>query len=213
MATVYSPNIIEIAVMQKHNTVTAVNVWHMWFDPELGSDTVEDVVGDFRDNWQDHILDMQTSEVVVEEFRWRSLDPSSGAMGVIAPDPAKATSGQASGTTMPPNVALLLHKRTSDRLRGQRDGRSFLAGVSEGDVNGRGTITPATRSGWQVSVDAFYNGISDTSGSAAGDRYPAVLNTTPASRAPGSQSVTISSRRVTSIQLDALVSTQRDRLR
>jgi hypothetical protein len=213
MATVFSSNIIEIAVNQTYFGRPCVNVWHMWFDAELGSDTVEDVVGDFRDNWQDHVMDIQSTSVTLNDFAWRSLDPGSGALGVMEPDPAKSLTGVTTGAPAPPNLALLVNKRTIGRQRGQRDGRSFLVGVVEDYTNGDGTLTAPFVSNAQTALAAFYNGISDTSGSAAGDRYPAVLNTTPASRAPGSQSVVISSRRVDEISLDTLLATQRDRLR
>lgn len=213
MAQVFSPNVIEIAVVQTHAARPVVNVWHMYFDEELGTDTPSDVVRDFANNWQDHVLELQSNDVSLVRFDWRSIDPGSGALGTLAPDPAKDVNGVAVGAGMPPNVAYLVKKNTTDRQRGQRDGRSFLAGVVEAEVASNGTLNSTTRAAWQGQLDSFYSGITDISGGAAGDRYPVVLATTAASRAPGSTPVTIDSRRVTSLTLDTLVSTQRDRLR
>lgn len=213
MATVFSPNVIEIVINMQHSGKPTANVWHMWFDPELGTDTMEDVVLDFANNWQDEMLDMVCSNVQLLGFDWRSLDPSDSTVGFLAPDTAKPVTGLVAENSMPPNVAYLVKKNTENRPRGRRDGRSFLPGVSEERVGADGVIAGPSVLAFQADLNDFYNGISDTSGSAAGDRYPCVLQTTPASRAPGSASVTIASRRVTSLTLDPIVSTQRDRLR
>lgn len=213
MAVVYSENIIEIAVVQDFAGKPAVNVVHMWFDSELGTDTMEDVVGDFRDNWQDHMMDLQVATASIIRFDWRSLDPSDSSVGTIQPDSAKALVGQRAGLAGTPNQAYLIHKNTDSRPRGRRDGRIYLAGVGEGDVESSGLIDAGFVTLANTALASFYNGISDTSGSASGDRYPAVLETTPASRTPGTQTVTIGSRRITSFTIDPLLATQRDRLR
>lgn len=213
MAIVYSPNIIEIAVHHTYNGKDAVNVWHMWFDAEFGTDTKTAVVRDFANNWQDHMMGLMNFSATVTRFDWRSLDD--GELGTLAPDPAKDTTGGTGAATsgMSPNVALLVHKVTSDRERGQRDGRSFLVGADESVTLPNGSLEPTYVTAAQALLDSFLSGVSDISGGGAGDRYPAVLNTTPASRAPGSTPVTISSRRVTALTIDPVVSTQRDRLR
>lgn len=213
MAIVYSENVIEIAVVQDYAGRPAVNVWHMRHDEELASPTLVEVVRDFANNWQDHMTGLQVDGVSVRSFDYRSLDPNDGTVGSLVPDAAKPTTGQISLEGQPPNVALLVTKQTANRPRGRRDGRSFLVGVAETVVNERGIINPPQVTSWQEDVDAFYNGISDTSLDWAGDVYPVVLETTPASREPGDQTVNIGSRRVTSLVVDPLVSSQRDRLR
>jgi hypothetical protein len=213
MAVVYANNVIEIAAVHAYNGTEAVNVWHMYFDSELGTDTKQAVVEDFRDNWQDHMLDLVHNSVIIQRFEWRSLDVGDGSNGVVLPNGSKATTGLQTGTGSPPNVALLVHKNTSDRPRGRRDGRSFLVGVPESNVDANGSIPTVTQTGYNSFLTAFYNGVSDTSGAPSGDRYPVVLETTAASRAPGSDPVVIGSRRVTSLTIDPLVATQRDRLR
>lgn len=213
MALVYAENVIEIAVIQDQDGRPVVNVWHMWFDSELGSDTKVDVVGDFRDNWQDHMTELSTPDLTIQRFEWRSLDPGDASLGVVLPDGAKPTAGQRSGAGTGPQMAKLVEKNTDDRPRGARDGRCFIAGVPAGDVQADGLIAPSIVPLDNASLQLFYDGISDTSGAASGDRYPCVLETTVASRTPGATPVTINSRRVTSITLDPRSSSQRDRNR
>lgn len=213
MAIVYSNRIIEIAAVGTVGTKPHVNVWHMWFDSELGTDTKVAVVEDFRNNWQDHVMSFLADSYKIQEFAWRSLDTNDASNGVVQPDGVKRTQGALAEPALPPNVALLIEKNTDNRPRGRRDGRSFLGGYPEGRTGQAGELLAADITTINTALAAFYNGISDTSGSASGDRYPAVLETTPASRAKGTTAVTIGSRRVTSITVDPVVSTQRDRLR
>lgn len=213
MATVFSNNVIEIAVNYTKAGKPCVNVWHMFHDSEAFGPDAEAIVEDFRNNWQDHILTIQTNDVQLLGFDWRSMDPASGVLGTVAPDPSKNLVGTQAVASAPPNVALLVKKVTSDRQRGQRDGRMFLAGIEEGAIDNAGVLSGSWVAGVQVVVDAFYDGISDSGLDWAGDAYPVVLATTPASRAPGTASVTVASRRVTSLVVDPVVSTQRDRLR
>lgn len=213
MAVVFSNNVIEIAVVQSAAGRPVVNVWHMYHDAEIGADTKQDVVEDFRNNWQDHMMDVQCEDVSIVSFDWRSLDPGDGSNGTVPPDPGKALIGAFLSEMAPVNTALLIHKNTANRPRGARDGRCYLAGVPEGDISADGTLSGAAQSTWLPPIQSFYSGISDITTFGGGDRYPVVLETTPESRAPGSASVTINSRRVTSLTLDAKVATQRERLR
>lgn len=213
MAIVYSNNVVEIAVQMTTDIGTATCVWHMRDDDVLAAQAVEDLVEDFAGNWQDHVMDLVSSEITVVQFDYRSLDPDDGTVGTLPPVSGKPTTGGQSGVAYPPNVALLLHKNTSNRPRGRRDGRCYLPGVPVGQLTDDHRIGAALAAGAATSLDAFYNGISDTGAWNTTEHYPVVLETTAASRAPGSQSVTIGNRRVTSITLDSLVATQRDRLR
>lgn len=213
MAVVYADNTIEIAVIQSYSGRPAVNVWHVeatdeWFPAES-----EEIVRDFANNWQDHMLDLQTSSLSLLRFEWRSLDASDGTVGVLQPDPAKPITGQQSGSGAPPNVATLVKKNTTNRPRGARDGRAFIVGTEETVITPAGVIAPASVTAWQNAVDDFYDGISDTGFFTNNGRFPVVLETTAASRAPGQQPVTVNTRRITSLTVDSLVSTQRDRLR
>lgn len=216
MAIVFSDNVIEIAVIQSHAGRPVVNVWHMSHTQELTGGDKESVVRDFANNWQDHILDIQVQELDLIEFQWRSLDPGDSTVGTLSPDPAKSISGQNTAPPASPNVALLVEKRTNNRPRGRSDGRCYLAGVGEGFIDAAGALTPAMVTLANSTLAAFYNGISDSGtvvGGWDGDSFPVVLETTAASRAPGTQPVTINSRRVTSLVIDPVAATQRERMR
>lgn len=213
MSVVFSPGVIEIAVIQTVSGRPAVNVWHLRHDEEFASPETQAVVEDFRDNWQDHVLLCVSASVALLRFEYRSLDPADSTVGVVEPDPLKNLVGQESLPAAPPNVALLVKKNTGARPRGRRDGRSFLPGPNEGVIGNDGVLDPGFVAGCDAALADFYDGISDSSLDWTGDVYPVVLETTPASRAPGTASVTIGSRRVNSITMDPLVSTQRDRLR
>lgn len=213
MATVYAERVIEIAVIQDFAGRPAVNVWHMYNDSEMWSNNPTAAVEDFRNNWQDHILLIQSSWVTLQEFRWRSLDPSDSRLGTVLPDSGKRTEGAVTGNPAPPNVAYLVKKNTTNRPRGARDGRCFLVGVEEDAVQPNGWLDPTDLQTFDNALQDFYDGISDSSIDWSGDSYPVVLETTAASRAPGTQAVTVNSRRVTSLTMDPRCSTQRDRLR
>ena len=213
MAVVYSPRVVEIAVIQSYYGRPAVNVWHLQAVDETWPKAPADMVRDFANNWQDHILDCQASAVQLLRFDWRSLDANVTDVGTISPDTGKPQVGQSTGTAMSPNVAWLLHKRTDDRPRGRRDGRSYLVGAIEDWVDGGGAVTAGGLGVLETAAAAFYDGISDTGTFTNNGMYPVVLETTPASRTAGTTPVTISSRRVTSIPVDTKVATQRERLR
>ncbi len=217
MATVFSQNVTEIAVDAVCAGRPHVNVWHM-FGGEGSATGDQDLVQDFANNWQEHIIPELTIHYVVNAFRWRSLDPDDQNTGTIIPDPAKPVQGPSQLAIAPVNVAFLMHKNTANRPRGARDGRMFISDVAEGRVTDGGLVEPAAAGAWATALNLFFDGISDK-GVAPGDidgspvRYPVVLQSTPLSRAPGAQPVTVLSREVTSVTLDPMVATQRDRLR
>lgn len=213
MAVVYSPNVIEIAVVQTQASRPVVNVWHMHWQAEWSGENIADLVEDFRDNWQTHITPNQASALVLNEFRYRSLSAGNGTVGVMDPDPGNNTQGQRSAAAASVNTAWLVEKRTNNRPRGRRDGRCYLAGVTEESIDAGGNLTSQYLTDLNGSLQSFLDGISDAGWNAAGDKYPVVLETTPASRAPGTQSVTIGSRRITALVLDPVAGTQRDRMR
>jgi hypothetical protein len=105
----------------------------------------------------------------------------------------------ASGTAVPPNVAVLVHKRTQRGGRRGR-GRMFLPWTGTlGGVNEDGTIAPTNYSSYQAAVTVFFNRLTTNA-------VPMVLLHQPGLSAPGLPNL------VTSLQVDPVVSTQRRRL-
>jgi hypothetical protein len=186
----------------------------MLADEDLGRSD-EEVVRDFANNWQDHMLANLSQQYVLEAFNWLSLDPDDNNVGTLQPDPAKAVTGLETNITAPPNVAILIHKNTDNRPRGARDGRSYMGGVPENLVGANGVVDPGFVAEWNAGLQLFLDGISDdiTIGAGTSRQHPVVLETTPASRAPGINEVLVNAREVTSLTLDGLAATQRDRLR
>lgn len=213
MALILSPGVIEIAVVQVYAGRPAVNVWHMWRSDEVEPDNLdqEGVARDFADNWQDHMLDLVTTDLQVIEFRWRGLSSSSSPSGTLLPDPAKQTVGGVVGQGASPQVALLVEKKTS-RPRGKRDGRSYHVGVPEDAVFSGGVILAASVTSWNTQLQLFLDGTSDV-GTGVTDHYPVVLEVPAEARVPGTQEVVVSHRRITGLSLDARIATQRRRNR
>lgn len=212
MAVVYSQNILEIAVVGTYASRPHVNVWHLYSE-ETADHNDELAVRDFANNWQDHMMDRVSNQLKLERFEWRSLDPQDTNVGTLTPDPLKPVAGASAAVPTTPNVALLIRKRTTNRPRGARDGRMFLAGCLEDQVDARGTLLQTFVDGFNADLQLFLDGISNENATAGQVMWPAVLETTVQSRAKGTHEVTLASRRVTSITVDPLVSTQRDRLR
>lgn len=211
MAIIFAQNIIEIAMRHTYGGNPSVNVLHVFNDEGLSSDA--DTARDVLDNWQDHIIPMTDDSFLLLEASWRSLDPDDLNQGTLAPDSAKPVNGTGGGDGMPPNVSYLIKKGTANRQRGQKDGRIFLGGVIRSLVDENGLINSTGQSSFLSGLDAFLNGVNDTGAVYDEGQYLAVLNTTPASRVPGTSQVTLTHRMVTSLTLDPKVSTQRDRLR
>jgi len=210
MATVFSNDVVEIAVRATLNGKMHVNVWHMFGEEDVNTSD-EDTVRDFANNWQDHIVPETAGGYTVNEFAYRSMDPDDSNVGTLTPDVTKPVSGTATNIVAPPNVAYLIHKRTTGRPRGARDGRMFMSGVPENAAGVNGEVAGANVNAWNAALALFLAGVSNAQ--VGVDRYPVVLQTTPLSRAPGTTPITILSRRITSLVLDPVVATQRDRLR
>lgn len=216
MAQVRSQNVIQIAVEHLHEDVPVVNVWHVFGD-EVGSQTDEAIVNAFADRYQTWIMPQLTNNVTLERFTWVSLDPDDTAAGEHLPDPALPDVGEVTGSSLPPNNAALVHKRTPNRPRGRRDGRAFLAGIREADIDTFGRWSAPALLTWNNALSNFWDDFDnpgvDPFGEGNARRWIVVLETTEESRAPGNDEVIIASRRVTSLVMDPVIATQRDRLR
>lgn len=211
MAIVYSQDVVEIAVVAELAGRPHVNVMHIKNDEGSQSDVAK--VRDFANNWQDHMLGFISIEYVLKSFEWRSLDPDDSNVGTLAPDAAKNVTGLVAGDVESPNVSLLIHKRTLNRPRGRRDGRLFLGGVPTIHTFANGNLTTTLTDAANTALTAFVDGVNDTAWAGGAGGGLVVLETTPASRVPGTTPVTIGSRAVIQMVCDTRAATQRDRLR
>lgn len=214
MAVLVVPNTIEITA---HGTVSGrpwASVWGMTNGAgiSVGSE-VEDVVKDFANNFQDHIMAMLNAVVILDGFRYVSLNSASGQTGTMAPDPGKRTAGAGTNQPTSPNVTLLVRKGASGG-RGKRSGRSYLPGVHEGEIDGAGRLSPDYVAANNEMLQDFLDGVSDSDSTGTeGNRYPCVIHRPAAAREPGEDVVQGSQSRITTLTCDALVATQRRRLR
>lgn len=208
MAIVYAEDVVEIAVeMTIGSSIPAVNVWHLEVSEGFGSGDV-DAVNLFRDAWQDRVMPQLASAIQLHSFNWRSLDPDDNNVGTVQPNPAKPVIGGRDASMLPPNTAFLVHKNTTNRPRGRRDGRAYLPGVLESIVDNAGAIDSANIASMNTSLAGFFNDVDNGT-----TVFFCVLETTPLSRQKGTLPVTIGKRRVSSLTIDGKVATQRDRLR
>lgn len=211
MAIVYADQVSEIAIRALYAGREHVNVLHYVNDESAVND--ETKARDILDNWQDHIMASLSDQYVLQGATWRSLDRNDLNQGTLAPDPAKRTSGASAATAAPPHVCFLVKKITTGRQRGQRDGRMFLSGVAEIVVDAAGHLSAAHQADMNADLQAFFDGVTDLDVSQNSTSGLVVLNTTPASREPGTVEVDLTYRRVSDLVLDPVVSSQRDRLR
>lgn len=211
MALVFAQNVCEMAIKATYAGRPHVNVLHFFNDEGAVSDAGK--ARDVLNAWQDHILSFLQSAYVLNSADWRSLDPDDQNSGTLTPDPAKNQAGTQAAPGAPPNVAYLIRKQSENRPRGRRDGRIFLGGVNENAVTDAGVIIPEFFDAINVDLGEFIDSVNDDVFGAGGGSGLCVLETTPASRAPGTQQVTVSSRPIIGLAVDQLVSTQRDRLR
>lgn len=109
----------------------------------------------------------------------------------------ESVAGSTTGEALPPNVALLVKKRTA--LGGKRNrGRLYIPGIDEDTVDTAGVIDPTALVAMQADVTAW---LADMVTNSTGMR---ILHTEP----PGEPTIA-----VTSLVLDGRAATQRRRLR
>lgn len=211
MALVFAQNVIEIAVTATFQGRPHVNVWHME-SVESSTQNDEEVVRDFANNWQDHMMAQVTNGYSLQAFDWRSLDPDDSNVGSVSPDSAKRLVGAITGNPASINTCFLIKKQTANRPRGKRDGRCYISGVPETAIDGVGAVLGTVVTAWNTELQAFLDGVSD-GGIINPSKWPVVLEAPPESRVPGSTPVTVGKRRITSLVLDPIAGTQRDRMR
>lgn len=122
-----------------------------------------------------------------------------------APSPAAL-----GGAALPQNCGLLIHKRTAGVGRG-KNGRVYLPGVPEDQVDGRGAVDPAFVVTQQAEADQFFDTFTGTD-------FPLLTVNHGLVKVPGSDPPEYTDPpslfdHVTSLTIDGTIATQRRRLR
>lgn len=184
-------------VMKWNSTSTASGEAIITFGVQWNiSGTLGDVATAFATAWDDEMAERQSDAyTLVEVNAFNETTIGSAAASI---------DGGASSEQTPPNTAVLVEKVTATRgPRGR--GRVFLPGyMPESEVNDAGVIDPGTVTAIQANVTAFYGALlADT----AIDQLVIIQN------AEGISSPLDPPPEVTALTVDAVVATQRNRLR
>jgi hypothetical protein len=184
-------------------------------------DAVAAQAGIIIDAWCDRILPTIADEYVFDSVTWVDLDELDGSTGIATTgdDEVLPQTGALTGAgtdVTAPNVAMLVKKIAPGGGRSTRNGRMYVAGVTEGATSAAGdTILAASVTIFQA---AFSNFLTDTDGThpVGADIYDAslrVVHTRKVSDGPPPVYEFVSSSDVTQLQVQALLATQRRRLR
>jgi hypothetical protein len=208
------PNVVEITAYGQVSGRPWASVWAMsnGAGVQIGA-SMDELVRDFANNFQDHITPILTNNVSISGFRYVSLNSPDGQTGEVAPDQTKPTVGNSTNAASPPNITFLVHKRIAGG-RGTRSGRAYLPGVGESQVSAAGTFGAADLDFFNNHLQDFLDGLSEgTDLDNESARNLVVVHRPPAARAPGTAVVAGSASRITSLSMDPMVATQRRRLR
>jgi hypothetical protein len=172
--------------------------------------------------WVDEINPRLVDDYSANSVSWLDLDSLSGSTGQtnLGTGTNMPDTGNEVGAAAPGNVALRVLRNTV-AVRGQRQGRMYLAGMPETET-GAGTpntILPASVTAWNAELATFLAAINQNAGLVPPNYNSAlvVVHTTVNRVNPADPSTWVlvyeGSSDVTSLTMDATVGSQRRRLR
>lgn len=187
---------IQISVRGTQPTGSWANVFHFI---ELGTPggSTQGLAEDFVQIYCDNLRKAMTAQITVVDAAYVDLSSVTGDSGVVAPATGPFTGGQG-GFGAPTNVAMLISWGATGS-RSQRNGRTYLPGVDEDQVDTSGNLT----SGFKTEIQGYV------------DDFVADLQTANMALVINSKTGTGSyePRTITSWTVDSRVATQRRRLR
>lgn len=202
-----------------------VNVFDMRIDTTGSTmsrlDAIEDQAKVLIESIVDHIVPRQVGEFAWQDVTWVDLDDEDGPTGsgqagnggTSFPD-----SGNVAAAGIPPNSAVLMTKAVPSQ-RGRRNGRTYWCGVPESDTSSTSgqSLTGGALTTWQTAADDFLASMNQDGDATTYDSRMCVVHIltrgpdTPEGN-PGPP-LTGDSRDVAEVPVDALLATQRRRLR
>lgn len=197
-----APLVTEVTITARWSNLHPVlNVLHIFGDVGTGEEKARDVLN----NWQDHLLSQFADNYVLDGARWANHGTAGDETGFIIPDPAKPVVGAIAGVTVPPNVAVLVHKRATTTAA-HRAGRMYLPPPQESGVDEDGVMLPATVTNLNVQLALFLDGINDIAELGEVNRALVIVHKVPG---PTESDHSV----VTGLQTDPLAATMRRRMR
>lgn len=196
-----------------------VNIWDMHVDSLGGSDRDDNmprVAERILDKWCDHILPMLQNDYTFTDVSWVDLDTADGSTGAITSgaDEVLPQSGTQVGSPLPASVAAKVAK-VINRTRGKRNGRLYLCGLDEGWTlaGAPNHLTAATQTMLNDAFNAFKNAVNENV--AFYNSTSVVLHTSmlDVNGNPIAEPRYVGRSTIQSLKVDALLATQRGRLR
>lgn len=213
------PGVCRFAINQRQELRQVVNIVDMIIDT-TGSlisrdEAIDNQAGILINEWTEHIQPAQADDLSFESVSYVDLDSSAGITGsrtssgaITLPQP-----GGASGDTVTANTAALVRKQLESSGRGRRNGRLYMAGLTEGVTEpGNGNVlTSVARADLQSRWTNFLAAINQAdSGGDFGSNWCVVQVT---SRDADGHPLTGIGREIGGVSVDFLLATQRRRLR
>lgn len=175
-------------------------------------DAIDQAVADVIQNWQSQVMAFLANNYSIEGLAWVDLNSEDGATGIEPPNSGENLTGIGTGTTLPPNAAILVTKN-QEGGRGTKSGRMYLPPLSEAYYDEQGLLVePGQLTFQQGKMDTFLANITQAQ---PPDDYDGHLVVPHVPLAPDDE-VTAwngTSSHVTSLTVQQLLATQRRRLR
>lgn len=114
-------------------------------------DTPVEVGTTFNALWNTHLKSLISSSVTMTGTRVKFGPMEDGPFTTVS----ASLAGTSSASTVPPNTAVLITKRTAFGGK-SGSGRMFHPGANDTIVDDSGKLTPATQTAWQTAFSAWY---------------------------------------------------------
>jgi hypothetical protein len=198
-------DVIQIAMLGRwSNGHPVVNVLHFRMDAPLTDVDIDGEVEDVVQNWQSQLVPEFRDNYRFEGAQYIDLRSLDGPTGVVPPVPGEPVQGGSTGTSANPGDSLLVHKRTSSQ-RGVRQGRMYLPPPGVGAMDENGVIDTLTLTAINTRLAAFL--ANTTQEGAVGGSTEEINRFLVVLHKDGTN------HRVTSLQADGLIASQRRRVR
>lgn len=171
MATIIAPLVARFTINATYGGENIANIVDVRIEEEgIGADrpdACEQQARDILHAWDDRILTFLTNDYVAQSVSWVDLDSADGSTGVVTTgggDTWPKAGGNTTDQPTPGNVALLVTKVAPGGGRRTRNGRMYVAGISEAltDATNPGNVTTASLASLTAAFEGFSSDVSNT---------------------------------------------------